>query len=73
MTTFKEDFPNMGVVVKDGLYYPEKYSQECIQLHCLDKQKVSDAIRNVRNRCERKQFTHEADLAFDWLQDELGL
>ena len=77
--TFEEQFPDLKgmyvpIPIGDGIQPPEEYDMairlELIGKHCLDKQKVRDAIKNPKNFME-SDIGRIPDL--EAIEKELGL
>ena len=71
-TTFERDFPNLKIknMLEIGTYNP---LNECcfiqdIQEHCLDKQKVKEAIDKVFDMSDEEDAVHNL-----MIKNELGL
>lgn len=73
--TFEEQFPSMKNT-NWNLPVDEDYIKEEITLHCLDKQRVKEAIAKLQLKDLALGKKMSADVyikSFDWLTKELGL
>jgi hypothetical protein len=67
--TFYDDFPSLRH--ENKLYYQqvENIATDLVVKHCIDKQKVRDAIKDARKKWCLDRFF----IVFDELEKELGL
>lgn len=75
--TFEEDFPNLNKMLFGKCTCKEcgkqGYTLEEIQMFCIDKQKLIDAITKVENRLMEEWHGTDDGMWSEYLKKELGL
>ena len=77
--TFEEDFPNLDVFKHPEaamIYSDAKYLKPYIMKHCLDKQRVKDAIKAIKEyyyRSKRGVYEKGMLFAIQSIEEDLGL